>query len=141
MKYALIGCGRIAVNHILAAADNKLEIVAICDIVESQMQLLLEKYHLENSGIKCYVNYKNLVDENKDLDLISIATESGVHAEIAKYCIENKINVIIEKPMAMNIKDADEIIKLSDELNVKVSACHQNRFNLAVQEMLGRVQP
>ena len=47
MKYALIGCGRIAVNHILAAADNKLEIVAICDIVESQMQLLLEKYHLE----------------------------------------------------------------------------------------------
>ena len=135
MKYALIGCGRIAVNHILAALDNKLEIVAVCDIVESQMQALLEKYHLENKNIKRYKDYKVLVDENKNLDLISIATESGVHAEIAKYCIKNKINVIIEKPMAMSIKDADEIIKISDELHVKVSACHQNRFNLAVQEM------
>ena len=135
MKYALIGCGRIAINHILAALDNKLEIVAVCDIVESQMQLLLEKYHLENSNIKRYLDYKQLIYDNRDLDLISIATESGVHAEIAKFCIKNKINVIIEKPMAMNIKDADEIIKLSDEMHVKVSACHQNRFNLAVQEM------
>ena len=135
MKYALIGCGRIAVNHILAALDNKLEIVAVCDIVENQMEVLLKKYNLENLGIKRYTSYKQLVDENKDTELISIATESGVHAEIALYCIKNKINVIIEKPMAMNIRDANEIIRLSDELNVKVSACHQNRFNLAVQEM------
>ena len=135
MKYALIGCGRIAVNHILAALDNKLEIVAVCDIVESQMQTLLEKYHLENSQIKRYLDYKQLVNENKNLDLISIATESGVHAEIAKYCISNRINVIIEKPMAMSIGDADDIVQLSERFNVKVSACHQNRFNLAVQEM------
>ena len=135
MKYALIGCGRIAINHILAAQDNKLDIVAVCDIEESQMQKLLEKYNLQDSGIKRYLDYKQLVDENKDIELISIATESGVHAEIALYCIKNHINVIIEKPMAMNIKDADEIIRLSEELNVKVSACHQNRFNLAVQEM------
>ncbi len=135
MKYALIGCGRIAINHILAAMDNKLEIVAVCDIVESKMQLLLERYHLENNNIKRYTSYQKLVDDNRDIELISIATESGVHAEIAKYCIKNKINVIIEKPMAMNISDANEIIQMSDELNVKVSACHQNRFNLAVQEM------
>ena len=135
VKYALIGCGRIAINHILAALDNKLEIVAVCDIEENKMQTLLEKYNLQNADIKRYTDYKKLVDENKNLELISIATESGVHAEIAKYCIKNKINVIIEKPMAMNIKDANEIIALSDELHVKVAACHQNRFNLAVQEM------
>ena len=135
MKYALIGCGRIAVNHVLAALDNKLEIVAVCDIVDSQMESLLKKYNLENKNIKKYTSYIDLVNENKDLELISIATESGVHAEIALYCIKNRINVIIEKPMAMSIKDADEIIKLSRELNVKVAACHQNRFNLAVQEM------
>ena len=135
MKYALIGCGRIAINHILAALDNKVEIIAVCDIVESQMQTLLEKYHIEHTNIKRYTSYKDLVDENRDLDLISIATDSGVHAEIALYCIKNRINVIIEKPIAMSIAEADEIIRLSDELNVKVSACHQNRFNLAVQEM------
>ena len=135
MKYALIGCGRIAINHILAALDNKIEIVAVCDIIENQMQKLLEIYHLDNKNIKRYTSYKDLINDNKDLDLISIATESGVHAEIALYCITHRINVIIEKPMAMNIRDANEIIRLSDELNVKVSACHQNRFNLAVQEM------
>ncbi|MCR4660956.1 MAG: Gfo/Idh/MocA family oxidoreductase [Clostridia bacterium] len=135
MKYALIGCGRIAVNHILAALDNKLEIVAVCDIDETQIEKLLVKYNLQNSNIKRYVNYKKLVDENDDIELISIATESGVHAEIAKYCIKNKKNIIIEKPMAMSIKDANEIIRLSDEFHVKVSACHQNRFNLAVQEL------
>ena len=135
MKYALIGCGRIAVNHILAALDNKLEIVAVCDIDDDHITTLLSKYNLENADIKRYKNYKDLIDENKDLELVSIATESGVHAEIAIYCIKNKVNVIIEKPMAMNIKDADEIIRLADEYKVKVSACHQNRFNLAVQEM------
>lgn len=73
--------------------------------------------------------------EENELDLVGIATESGIHAEIALYCIEHNINVIIEKPMAMSIEDADKIIKLSEEKGVKVSACHQNRFNIAVQEM------
>jgi predicted dehydrogenase len=135
MKYALIGCGRIAVNHILAALNNNLEIVAVCDLQETKMEILLEKYNLLNSKIKRYTNYKDLILNNRDLELISIATDSGVHAEIAMYCIQNHMNVIIEKPMAMSIKDADKIIELSQKYNVKVSACHQNRFNLAVQEM------
>lgn len=45
------------------------------------------------------------------------------------------MNVIIEKPMTMSIKDANEIIRLSEDKRVKVSACHQNRFNIVVQEM------
>ena len=75
-----------------------------------------------------------MIDENLDLDFVSIATESGIHAEIALYCIENGINVIIEKPMAMSMEDANKIINLSKEKNVKVSVCHQNRFNIAVHK-------
>ena len=75
-----------------------------------------------------------MVEEN-EIELISIATESGIHAEIAIYCINHGIHVIIEKPMAMSMSDAEEIIRLSEEKHVKVSACHQNRFNVAVQEM------
>ncbi|MEG2456835.1 MAG: Gfo/Idh/MocA family oxidoreductase, partial [Clostridia bacterium] len=135
MKYALIGCGRISTNHINAAIANGLEIVAICDIVAENMETLLAKHDLQNNkSIKRYTDYKTLVQENS-LSLISIATESGVHAEIALYCIERGINVIIEKPMAMNMEDARKIVSLSKEKNVKVSACHQNRFNIAVQEM------
>ena len=135
MKYALIGCGRISTNHIKAAVNNKLEIVAVCDIIPENMEALLAKHGLEkDDNIKRYTDYKKMILEN-EIELISIATESGLHAEIALYCIEQKINVIIEKPMAMSLDDADKIIMLAEEKHVKVSACHQNRFNIAVQEM------
>lgn len=135
MKYALIGCGRISTNHIKAAVNNKLEIIAVCDIVPEHMENVLAKHGIEgDTSIKRYTDYRKMVQENKP-ELVSIATESGIHAEIALYCIENNINVIIEKPMAMSLQDADKIIELSEKKNVKVCACHQNRFNVAVQEM------
>ena len=136
MKYALIGCGRISTNHIKAAVANKLEIVAVCDVLPERMQEVLAKHGLENdTSIVRYTDYKKMIADHSEIQLISIATESGLHAEIALYCIDNGINVIIEKPMAMSLADADEIIKRSVEKHVKVSACHQNRFNIAVQQM------
>lgn len=113
MKYALIGCGRIATNHVKAVLNNGLEFVAVCDVVPEHMEQLLAKHDLQNDAtIKRYTDYKQLIDEN-ELELVGIATESGIHAEIALYCIEHNVNVIIEKPMAMSIEDAEKIIKLS----------------------------
>lgn len=135
MKYALVGCGRIAANHIKAALKNHLEIIAVCDLEEENMEALLKQYHLDqNTGIKRYTDYRKMIDEN-DLTLVGIATESGCHAEIALYCIDRGIHLIIEKPVAMNMADADELVRRSKEKGVKVSACHQNRFNVAVQKM------
>ena len=135
MKYALIGCGRIATNHVKAVLNNNLEFVAACDIELDNIETLLAKHNLEkDESIKRYADYKEMIKNHPDLELIAIATSSGAHAEIALYCIDNGINVIIEKPMAMNIADAEEIIKRSEEKGVKVCACHQNRFNVAVQK-------
>lgn len=135
MKYALIGCGRIATNHIKAALNNQLEIAAVCDIQPEHMKKLLERHGLwADDSIKHYTDYKAMIAEVQP-ELVSIATESGIHAEIAIFCIKHGVHVIIEKPMAMSMADANEIIRLSEERNVKVSACHQNRFNIAVQEM------
>lgn len=135
MKYALIGCGRIATNHVTAAVNNNMEIVAVCDIVPEKMEAILKKHGLvDDKSIKRYTDYKKMIEEN-ELELVSIATESGKHASIALDVIDAGINVIIEKPMAMNIADAEEIIKRAAEKNVKVSACHQNRFNVAIQEV------
>ena len=135
MNYALIGCGRIATNHIKAAVNNHLNIVAVCDVLPEAMEALLAKHGLETDpSIRRYTDYKAMLAEN-DIELASIATESGIHAEIALHCIDNGVNVIIEKPMAMNMADADEIIRRSEEKGVKVAACHQNRFNIAVQEL------
>ena len=80
-----------------------------------------------------------MIDEEKP-ELVSIATESGIHAEIALHCIKHGVNVIIEKPMAMSIEDADKIVELAEKKNVKVSACHQNRFNIAIQELRKAVE-
>lgn len=134
MKYALIGCGRIATNHVTAVINNHLEFTAVCDVDPLQMEQLLAKHGLEkNTSIKRYTDYRKMVEEN-ELDLVAIATESGVHAEIALYCINRGIHCIIEKPIAMSMKDADEIIFRAREKHVKVSACHQNRFNVAIQK-------
>ncbi len=134
MKFALIGCGRIATNHIKAMANNRLELIAVCDICSESMERLLAKHNLEtNELIKRYTDYKKMIEEN-ELELVGIATESGIHAEIALFCIDKGVNVIIEKPMAMNMADANEIVKRSEEKGVIVSACHQNRFNIAVQK-------
>lgn len=135
MRYALIGCGRIAVNHMKAALNNNLEIVAVCDVLPEKMEGILGQYDLQdNTTIKRYTDYKVMIETERP-ELLSIATESGIHAAIALYCIDNNVNVIIEKPIAMSIEDADKIIALAKEKNVKVSACHQNRFNIAVQEL------
>lgn len=135
MRYALIGCGRIATNHMKAAVNNQLEISAVCDVVPEHMEVLLAKHELQNDmSILRYTDYRSMIQEVKP-DLVSIATESGIHAEIALFCIDHGVHVIIEKPMAMSISDANEIIRHSEEKHLKVSACHQNRFNIAVQEM------
>ena len=135
MKYGLIGCGRIAINHIIAAEYNGLNIVAVCDIREQAIdELFKRKVPKGISDISRYLDYKLMIDENPDLDFVAIATPSGKHAEIALYCISKHINVLIEKPIAMSIEDADKIIESAEKNNVLVSVCHQNRFNIAVQE-------
>jgi predicted dehydrogenase len=140
MNYALIGCGRIATNHMKAAVNNGLKIVAVCDVKPEAMETLLAKHGLEqDASIKRYTDYKQMLAENS-IELASIATESGNHAEIALYCIDAGVNLIIEKPMAMNMQDAEEIIRRSEAKGVKVSACHQNRFNVAIQELRRAVE-
>ena len=134
MRYALIGCGRISTNHILAAKNNHLEIAAVCDILPEAMENVLAKHGLEqDTSIARYTDYIKMLDEVKPT-LVSIATESGIHGQIALACIDRGIHVIIEKPMAMSMAEADEIIRRSREKHVKVAACHQNRFNVAVQK-------
>lgn len=130
MKYALIGCGRISPNHIEAAKNNKLDFVAMCDIVPEIMQEKSEKFDLEN--VRKYTDYKELLEKEQP-ELVAIATESGKHAAIALDCIAAGCNVIIEKPIALSIADANAIIAAGKEKGVLVCANHQNRFNKSVQ--------
>lgn len=132
MKYALIGCGRISPNHIEAAKNNHLEFAAMCDIVPEVMQEKSDRFGLE--AVHKYTDYKELLEKEKP-ELVAIATESGKHAAIAQDCIAAGCNVIIEKPIALSIIDADAIIEAGKKAGVVVCANHQNRFNKSVQYM------
>lgn len=64
MKYALIGCGRIATNHIKAVLNNGLEFAAVCDVDPQQMENLLAKHKLEkDNSIARYTDYRKMVEE------------------------------------------------------------------------------
>lgn len=143
LRYALIGCGRIAVNHFNSYLVNKdkIELVALCDIKIQRIESLLDKCGASKilKDIKIYKSYKEMI-ANENLDLVAIATESGTHAEISIYCLKNKINVIVEKPMALSIEDADEMIKLADEKRVKLCVSFQNRFNKCVKKLKEEIE-
>ena len=74
MKYALIGCGRISPNHIKAAQNNGLEIVAICDIDKTNMDDKRAKFDLPET-VKSYPDYREMLETEKP-ELVAVATES-----------------------------------------------------------------
>lgn len=133
MKYALIGCGRVAPNHITAAKENHLHIQAICDLDREKAQIFMKDNDL-SEDVKIYTDYQELF-EREELDLVAIATFSGEHAKIAKEAIRHGINVIIEKPIALSLEDADQMIQLAKENHVKVCTNHQNRFNPTIRKI------
>lgn len=138
IRYALIGCGRISPNHIAAALSNNLNIVAICDICPENMQDKVVKFELPDT-VKLYTDYKEML-QKEDVNLVAIATESGKHAQIALDCIEANCNLIIEKPIALSIADANAIIEAANKKGVKVCTNHQNRFNKAIGKIRDAVE-
>ena len=137
MKYALIGCGRVSPNHIKAAKENGFEIAAVCDIRGGNIDDMFARSVLtpeETEGIRRYADYREMVRAERP-ELVSIALPSLLHAEAALFVINEGVNVIVEKPIAMSMAEANAIVEAADRTGVVVSACHQNRFNKAVQEM------
>lgn len=134
MKFALIGCGRISPNHLEAAINNNLEVVGLCDVEDKNIDILLEKLEIDKNKYKRYNDYKEMLEKEKP-ELVAIATESGKHAAIALDCLDYNCNLIIEKPIALSLEDADKIIQKAKEKGVVVCANHQNRFNKSIKKI------
>ncbi len=135
MKIALIGCGRISFKHIEAFVfmKDRVQFVAACDpILERAEEKRLEyKKSLPNAYVKIFADYKEMLNECKP-DIVTIATESGEHKDIAVHCLKNGAHVICEKPMALSTSDAQAMIDTAKQNNKKLSVCFQNRFNAPV---------
>ncbi len=139
MKFAIIGCGRISYKHVEALVHNRESAVleAVCDNVVERAQKRSIEYAQAVAAAAAPSVYANYIDmlREADIDVVVIATESGYHAEIAKYCMYMQKHVIVEKPMALSTNDADEMIEVARANGVKLCICHQNRFNKSIVEL------
>ena len=126
LKFALVGCGRIAKRHSDLLANNLIEsakLVAVCDLDEAKAKGIASKYQIP------YYTDMHQMMLSEDIDVIVVLTESGNHAkhviELAKY----KKHIVVEKPMALNLDDADKMIEACDGAGIKLFVVKQNRFN------------
>lgn len=130
MNFAVVGCGRIAKKHI-EAIDNakKAVLYALCDIDEDRLETMASDNNITNK----YLNIDEML-EDSNIDVVTICTPNATHADLAIKAIEAGKHVMIEKPIATTVEDAERIIQAAKEHNVKASSVHQNRFNQAVQK-------
>lgn len=138
LKFAILGCGRISYKHVEALINNKeeAELIAVCDLIEEKAIDRKKQYekNIENTKVKVYKDYIEML-KNENIDVVTIATESGYHGKHAIDCLNNNTHVLIEKPMSLSIEDADNIIALAKEKGKKVCVSHQNRFNPPIKKL------
>lgn len=135
---AIIGCGRISFKHIEAFVSNKdtMKLVAACDprIERAQAKAVEYRKTLPGESVQVFTDYKVMLSELKP-DIVTIATESGYHPQIAIDCLHAGAHVIVEKPMALSTADADAMIAAAKMAGRKLAVCFQNRFNAPVQKL------
>ena len=142
LRYALIGCGRIAPNHIAAYMNNAedLELCAVCDPVPERMEAVLRPLpEEERTRVRRYTDHRELLAREAP-QLCAVATESGLHAQVGLDVLRAGSNVIIEKPLALSLADARALIDEADARGLKLCACHQNRFNKSIQKIRTAVE-
>lgn len=131
IRIALVGCGRISKRHSDLLGGEKIagaKLSAVCDIVEERAKKLGEAW-----GVPWFTDMHEMMEKHGDeIDALSILTESGNHASHVLALAPYNKHLIVEKPMALTVEDADEMIHACDEHNIKLFVIKQNRFNVPV---------
>ena len=123
LKFALVGCGTIGTRH--AALINQVgKLQAVCDIEKVKVDLFAIQYSCNG-----YNKIDDLLREEKDVDVIVICTPNGLHAQHSIKSLEAGHHVLCEKPMAINIEDAQQMITVAERTKKKLFVVKQNRFN------------
>ena len=135
LKFAIIGCGRIAQRH--AEHINRLGVlVAVCDIAPMKADTLAQQYKAN-----AYYSIKDLLAKEKSIDVVAVCTPNGLHATHSIQALNAGFNVLVEKPMAITVKDCEEMIAAAKANNKLLFPIKQNRFNppvAAVKEAIDK---
>ncbi|MFW5985863.1 MAG: Gfo/Idh/MocA family protein, partial [Halanaerobiales bacterium] len=123
-KVGIVGCGNIFPMHAVSVSGlDQAELAAVCDIKEERAEEKAEEF-----DVNYYFNYKEMIDE-EDLDVVHICTPHHMHAPITIYACRAGKHVITEKPMAIKLEDAEEMVRTAADNNVTLGVIFQNRFN------------
>ncbi len=135
VNFAIIGCGVIGPTHARSIAEIEgARLVAVSDIVEEKAQALGEMYEVDS-----YANYHQML-ERADIDVVTIATPSGMHAEMGIAAARAGKNVIVEKPMDITLEKADALIAACHENKVKLCVISQHRFDQGIVDLKKAIQ-
>ena len=131
---ALLGCGRIAVRHAQLLSSGEIagaKLVCVCDIDKSRAESFGKKHN-----VPYFVDLDSMMKECSDkIDIVSILTPSGCHAQNTLEVAPYKKHIIVEKPMALTLEDADKMIEACDKFGIRLFVVKQNRYNLPVQKL------
>lgn len=123
LNFALVGCGRIAQRH-AEHIHQRGKLVAVCDVVEAKADQLAALYKA-----KAYYSLDQLLEHEKQIDVVAICSPNGLHASHAIQCLRAGMHVLCEKPMAITAQDCGEMIKAAEKANRRLFAIKQNRYN------------
>jgi UDP-N-acetyl-2-amino-2-deoxyglucuronate dehydrogenase len=127
-KVALVGCGRISTNHFEALSRIEgLRLSAVCDVVEERAKAAGEKW-----GVPWFTSYEQLL-ERGECDVVTLATPSGMHPNHGIMAARAGKHVVSEKPMAISLSAADDLVNACDEAGVQLFVVKQNRLNATIQ--------
>lgn len=130
IKVGLIGAGRISKRHIESIRNNEnYKLQAVCDTNLERAQKLGSE-----QKVAYYTDFNKMLKE-QNIDLVSVLTESGTHASIAMEVAKYGKNIILEKPLALDLNDADNLIYQCDKYGVKLFVVKQLRFNKAIMKL------
>ena len=127
---AIVGCGRISKRHIQVLTETPgIRLVAVCDIVEERARTAAEPH-----GIPYYLDAMEMVKKEKP-EMVAILTESGSHARVAISLAPHVSALVVEKPMALTLEDADGLIETCDHCATRLFVVKQNRYNPPVVKL------
>jgi UDP-N-acetyl-2-amino-2-deoxyglucuronate dehydrogenase len=131
LKFALLGCGRISRKHVdaIQKADGA-SLIAVCDIDSKRASDLASKLK-----VPYYTDLDAMLQAMPEIDVVNILTPTGFHAEHAVKAASYKKHIVVEKPMALKLEDADEMILACDRAGVRLFVVKQNRYNVPVQRL------
>jgi len=126
VRFGLVGCGRIADQHLnsIKKYKKRAKIVAVCDAVKKRARQTSANYKIKD----WFVDYKKML-QRRDIDVVSICTPNGLHKDMAIKAAETGKHAIVEKPLAIKVKDIDEMITAFKKNKKNLFAVLQVRHN------------